>query len=194
MAKLSFFYGEMGSGKTLKLIRDTRRFSPKTIVIMKPIADTKNGKKLLSRNGEECLTNHLVSREDDLFELIKNEYPKVKHVFVDEAQFLSSEQIDQLLKIATLLNIEVRAYGLRLSFKLNDENFAGATRLLQISHSLHCLKSNCDFCHKNQAIFSCLFDKDGKVVKNPPTILISDGKKEVNAHAICADCYYKRIK
>lgn len=191
----------MGSGKTANLVdevlksrksRDSKGGQSKKIVVMKPNIDTKNNNKLLSRNGKECEVDHLVSKDDDLFELVSRDYPDATMLYIDEAQFLSKDQIDQLLKIATLRDVDVRAYGLRLNFNIGDENFAGATRLLQVAHEIIILESKCDICGKNQAIFSVLFVGD-KVAKDSPTILISDGSREVNARAVCPKCYYRSI-
>lgn len=197
MGKLHFYCGEMGSGKTARLITDAARAEVEAedsteITIMKPKLDTKNGSKLLSRNGSECKVDHLIAKEDDIFSLVSQEFQHTRKLFVDEAQFLSAEQIDQMLELTALRDIDVSAYGLRLNFNLGDENFEGATRLLQIAHDIVILNSRCDICGKRQAIFSCLFKGD-KVLKNAPTILISDGQHEVNAKAVCADCYYHSL-
>lgn len=197
MGKLYFICGEMGSGKTARLIADAARAKAEAtnsveITIMKPGLDTKNGSKLLSRNGSECKVDHLISEDEDLFSLVSKEFQHTRKLFVDEAQFLSAKQVDQMLKLAALQNVDVSAYGLRLNFNLGDEDFEGATRLLQVAHNIIVLNSKCDICGKKQAIFSCLF-KGGKVLRNAPTILISDGKNEVNAKAVCADCYYHSL-
>ena len=193
MAKLTFFYGEMGSGKTARLIKDAKEAiaEGKKIIVMKPSVDTKNGRNLLSREGESYPVDFLVGRGDDLYDLLGSAL-LVEVIFVDEAQFLAKEQIDQLLRFATFFDVPVNAYGLRLNFYLEDENFAGATRLLQIAHRLVCLESYCDFCKKEQAIFSCVF-VNGEIQISGPSILISDGTREVDAHAICVKCYYKSI-
>lgn len=195
MARLFFHYGEMGSGKTAQLIHDAEILEDsfedfKAAIVMKPMIDTKNGSKLLSRNGGEREVDYIISNRDNLYKIMLSSFDYAAALFIDEAQFLTKSQAEQLLAIATNLDIEVHAYGLRLNFNLGDENFAGATRLLQIAHELIRIDSQCDLCGKNQAIFSCLFEKE-KIVKKAPTILISDGEKEVNAHAICAECYYQ---
>ena len=193
MAKLTFICGEMGSGKTTHLMNDVESLGAAAkAVIMKPKVDTKNGSKLLSRGGKEYDVNHLITASDDLFELISGKYADAAAIFIDEAQFLTSEQIDQVLKATALLDIDVFAYGLRLNFNIGDENFAGATRLLQVAHEIVIIDSKCDICGKNQAIFSVLFKGD-KVIANAPTILISDGTQEVNAKAVCAKCYYNSL-
>lgn len=194
MAKLTFITGEMGCGKTAHLIQSVAdaKKDGKNVVVMKSATDTKNGRKLLSRNGLECDVDYLLVSDDDLYELAAETYANADEIFIDEAQFLQSGQIDQALKITALLNIDVVAYGLRLNFNIGDENFAGATRLSQIAHEVKIIDSKCDICGKNQAVFSVLF-ADNRVVGNAPTILISDGTREVNAKAVCAKCYYESL-
>ena len=185
----------MGSGKTAHLIVTFQKLNGRpryngNVIVMKPALDTKNGDKLLSRNGSECNVDHLITKQDNLFKIVSTKYRDKKAILVDEAQFLKRRQIDQLLRITAELDIDVYAYGLRLNFNLGDKNFAGATRLLQVAHTITCIESKCEICNKEPAVFSILFD-GGKVLKNAPTILISDGTHEVKAKSICARCYYK---
>jgi thymidine kinase len=181
----------MGCGKTAKLINDIKSFSSndKKAIVIKPKLDTKNGNKLLSRDGRFYTVDYLISRNGNLLDLIDLK-PEVRGIFIDEAQFFTKKQVNQMLKIATIYDIPVNAYGLRLNFYLEDKNFAGATRLLQVAHKLVCIESKCDFCKSEQAIFSCLFI-NGKLQTSGPSILISDGTRVVDAHALCAKCYYK---
>ncbi len=195
MAKLTFFYGEMGCGKTAKLIDDvesTKANGMGAIIVAKPAVDTKNGSRLLSRNGRSIDVDFLIDKDMDLFETLRKLERPGGFVFVDEAQFITATQVDQMLKAVIELNMTINCYGLRLNFYLGDENFAGATRLLQIAHKLVLIESTCDFCDR-QAVFSCVF-LDGKIQTSGSSILISDGTKVVDAHAICPKCYYDFIR
>ncbi len=193
MARLTFFYGEMGCGKTAKLIDGIENFSRsgKKAVVLKPKLETKNGNKLLSRDGRSCIVDYLIGRKYNLLNLIDLS-SGVGGIFIDEVQFFTKKQVDQMLEIATIYDIPVNAYGLRLNFYLGDKNFAGATRLLQIAHRLACIESKCDFCKDEQAVFSCVF-VDGELQISGLSVLISDGTKIVDSHALCAKCYYKFI-
>lgn len=192
MAKLYFRYGAMGCGKTMQLLQVAFNYEERgqKVCVMKPATDTKNDRKLLTRIGPERETNFCVTRDDDLFELVKK-FGKVDCVLVDEAQFLTKEQVDQLLKITIKLNIPVMAYGLRLNFRMEDGGFDGATRLLQVAHDIEEIKTICECGHK--ATLNCRF-LDGKMVVDGPDVLIDDGKSKIEYRALCPACFYKNLE
>ena len=82
--------------------------------------DTKHGTKLYTRIGPERETNFCFDRKTDIYKEISKNYKDVHCVLVDEAQFLTPAQADQLMKITIDLNIPVMAYGLRLNFRRED--------------------------------------------------------------------------
>ena len=129
----------MGCGKTMQLLQVAFNYEERghKVCVMKPKTDTKNGEKLLTRIGPEREVNFCFDKEANLFDKVKKEFAKgekkVACVLIDEAQFLTKEQVDQLMEIVTELDIPVMAYGLRLNFRLTDGGFEGATRLLQIA-------------------------------------------------------------
>ena len=161
------------------------------VCVMKPATDTKNGKKLLTRIGPERETDFCFGREDNLYELVAKNYAEVACVLVDEAQFLTKEQVDQLLKITIKLNIPVMAYGLRLNFRMEDGGFDGATRLLQVAHDIEEIKTICGCGHK--ATLNCRF-LNGKMVVDGPDVLIDDGKSKIEYRALCPACFYKNLE
>jgi thymidine kinase len=112
-------------------------------------------------------------------------------VLVDEAQFMTPAQADQLLKVTAKLNIPVMAYGLRLNFRQQDGGFEGATRLLQIAHNLEEIKTICD-CGRKATLNARLIN--GKIVSDGPDILIDDGKTNVEYRAFCPVCYEKHLE
>lgn len=158
------------------------------VCVIKPATDTKNGKKLLTRIGPERETDFCFSNDVDIFEKVQQKYSDVACVLVDEAQFLTTDQADQLMKIVTHLGIPVIAYGLRLNFRRSGDGFDGATRLLQIAHEIEELKTICECGHK--ATLNARFI-DGKLVTDGPDILIDDGKSKITYRAICERCYDK---
>ncbi len=190
MAQLYFRYGAMGCGKTMQLLQVAFNYEERgqKVCVTKPQTDTKNGTKLLTRIGPERETSFTFSRRDNIFKKIKKEYRDVDCVLVDEAQFLTPAQADQLAEVAVLLDIPVICYGLRLNFRQKDGGFEGATRLLQIAHKIEEIKTICDCGRK--ATRNCRF-LDGKLVTDGPDILIDDGKTKIVYRAICSHCYYK---
>ena len=122
---------------------------------------------------------------------MSKKYKDVHCVLVDEAQFLTKEQVDELMLIVNKLNIPVMAYGLRLNFRLTDGGFEGATRLLQIAHNLEEIKTICECGHKATCNARFL---NGKFVKDGPDVLIDDGKTKIEYRAICPACYQKYLE
>ena len=190
MAQLYFRYGAMGCGKTMQLLQVAFNYEERRqkVCVIKPATDTKNGTKLLTRIGPERETDFCFNRRMDLFNRIARDYSSVDCVLVDEAQFLTPKQADQLLEVVVKLNIPVICFGLRLNFRLKDGGFEGSTRLLQIAHKIEEIKTICDCGRK--ALFNTRWLND-KLVTDGPDILIDDGTNEIQYRAICAHCYFK---
>lgn len=188
MAKLYFRYGAMGCGKTMQLLQVAFNYEERgqTVCVMKPATDTKNDTKLLTRIGPERETDFCFSSKDDLFKLISEKYAKVDCVLVDEAQFLTPEQVDELLMVTIKLKTPVMCYGLRLNFRQTDGGFAGATRLLQQAHDIEEIKTICECGRKATKNVRFL---NGKIVTEGPDVLIDDGKTEIEYRALCPACY-----
>jgi thymidine kinase len=193
MAKLYFRYGAMGCGKTMQLLQVAFNYEERghKVCVIKPKTDTKNGTKLLTRIGPERETDICFDKKSNLYKEISEKYSKVACVLVDEAQFLTPEQVDQLMLVTIKLDIPVMCYGLRLNFRREDGGFEGATRLLQIAHEIEELKTICK-CGK-KATYNARF-LNGKMVADGPDILIDDGKSEIEYRAVCPACYEKYLE
>lgn len=183
----------MGCGKTMQLLQVAFNYEERghQVCVIKPATDTKNGTKILTRIGPERETDFCFDKSTDLFQKISQEYPDIRCVLVDEAQFLTPAQVDQLMQITIDLDIPVMAYGLRLNFRREDGGFEGATRLLQIAHDIEELKTICECGRK--ATYNARF-LDGKLVADGPDILIDDGKSKIEYRAICPACYERYLK
>ena len=86
MAKLYFRYGPMNSGKSRQLISVFYNYKERGMqtYIMKPSIDTKGDDKIVPRNSETMMVDHLITKEDNLFELIKNQNKKISCILIDE--------------------------------------------------------------------------------------------------------------
>ena len=146
---------------------------------------------MLTRIGPERETDFCFDRNTDLFKEISQNYADVHCVLVDESQFLTPTQADQLMKVVTRLDIPVMAYGLRLNFRLEDGGFEGATRLLQIAHDIEEIKTICECGRK--ATYNARF-LNGKLVADGPDVLIDDGTIDIEYRAICPACYEKYLE
>lgn len=190
MAKLYFRYGAMGCGKTMQLLQVAFNYEERgmKVCVIKPQTDTKNGNKLLTRIGPERHTDLCFNQNVNLYEAISQAYKNVSCVLVDESQFLTPAQADQLMQIVINCDIPVIAYGLRLNFRCEDKGFEGATRLLQIADEIEELKTICECGRK--ATLNCRFIDD-KLITTGPDILIDDGTTKIEYRALCPKCYEK---
>ena len=192
MAKLYFRYGAMGCGKTMQLLQVAFNYEERghKVCVIKPATDTKNGTKLLTRIGPERETNFCFDRQTNLYEKIAKDYQNVQCVLVDESQFLTPAQADQLMLVTIKLDIPVIAYGLRLNFRQEDGGFEGSTRLLQIAHDIEEIKTICECGRKATRNTRFL---NGRLVIDGPDILIDDGTIDIEYRALCPACYEKYL-
>ena len=142
--KLYFRYGTMGSAKTALLLTQAYNFEERGMefICMKPIVDTREKENVIkSRIGikRECLW---IYQDTDIYELVKNIYEEtlvVKDwILIDEAQFLSQEQVDQLARIVDDYGCNVVCYGLRTDFQ--SKMFEGSRRLFEIEDTIDDIK------------------------------------------------------
>ena len=145
MAKLYFYYASMNAGKSTTLLQADFNYRERglhTMLFTAALDDRAGAGRIGSRIG---LGADAIAFEGatDLFAAVMAEHAQraVGCVLVDEAQFLSAAQVDQLAALADKANIPVLAYGLRTDFR--GALFVGAARLLAIADSLTELKSIC---------------------------------------------------
>ncbi len=192
MAKLYFRYGAMGCGKTIQLLQVAFNYEERghKVLVMKPKVDTKNGEKLLTRIGPEREVDLCFKNDDNIYEFVREKCKseKIACVLVDEAQFMTPTQVDELMEVVTELDIPVMAYGLRLNFRQTDGGFEGATRLLQIAQDIDEIKTICECGRKATVNVRFL---NGEIAVDGPDIVIDDGKIAVEYRAICQKCYAK---
>lgn len=187
IAKLYFRYSSMNSGKTSQLIQVAYNYEERgmKILTLKPKIDTKGNNKIVSRLGVSRNVDILVSKDMNIFERIKEVSKTPNALLIDEVQFLTEKQVNQLMQIVVQLNIPIICYGLRTDFKTNG--FEGSSRLLDIAHSIEELKTICR-CGK-KAIFNAR-KINGKFVFEGNQVEI-DNQDNIEYESLCADCYYK---
>lgn len=190
MSKLYFRHGAMNSGKSTALLQVAFNYEERgqNVLIAKPAVDTKGDRGIVSRLGVVREVNFLVLPNDNLRKLVASfsAKQKVDCLLIDEAQFLTREQVDQAMEIAVLDNVPVLAYGIRTDFKTNG--FPGSIRLLEISHSLEELKTICR-CGK-KAMFNARL-QHGKFIFDGNQVAI-DGD-EVTYESLCPNCYFEKL-
>ena len=188
MAKLNFKYATMNSGKTLDLIRTAYNYEENgyNVLLLKPAVDTKGEKCIESRVGLKRQVDYLIEKNDNIIDKISSNLKDITCIFVDEVQFLSKKQIDELFLISKVFDINVICYG--LNFKM--EAFEGSKRLLEIAEELEELKTIC----KCGNIARYLGRKvNGNYVLEGDEIVI-DGTDNVEYIPLCGDCYLKDVK
>jgi thymidine kinase len=181
----------MNSGKTTSLIQAAFNYEERgmRVVVLKPHVDTKGDKTIVSRLGASRKVDILVQSSDNVHKLLDDELNKQRFdcLLVDEAQFLSSDQIDDLFWFAVDKDIPVLTYGLRTDFKTNG--FPGSTRLLEMAHELQELKTICRCGRK--ALFNGRKVRDTFVAHGDQVAI--DGKEQVDYESLCASCYKKLV-
>lgn len=192
MAKLYFRYGAMNSGKSTALLQAAHNYEERDheILLAKPGVDTKAGRKILSRLGVDREVDFVIGADDGVLDLFcamrhKRQAASGKDVsclLIDEAQFLTPAQVDDLLRIAVVEDVPVLCYGIRTDFL--TAAFPGSQRLLEIAHSLEELKTICRCGRK--AVFNARL-VDGVPVFTGEQVAI-DGV-EVSYESRCAACY-----
>ncbi|OIH97044.1 thymidine kinase [Curtobacterium sp. MCBA15_001] len=197
MAKLYFRYGAMNSGKSTGLLQAAYNYEERgqRVLLAKPAVDTKGDHAIVSRLGVTRAVDLVIAPDQDVRAAVARAGaidPESDHldgmvrpvscVLVDEAQFLTPRQVDDLLRIAVLDGVPVLAYGIRTDFR--TEAFPGSARLLEIAHSLEELKTICRCGRK--AVFNPR-KVDGRFVFDGSQVAI-DGAG-VTYESLCANCY-----
>lgn len=192
MAKLHFKYGAMNSGKSDTLIKTAYNYIERglSIVTMKPSVDTKGDNRIVARAGAERVVDIIATPDTNVRQAMKDftkqqGIDRLACVLIDEAQFLTEDQVDQLLEVAKLDNISVIAYGLRVDFR--TELFPGSKRLLEVADNIEKLPTMCRC--GNQAEFNCR-KVDGAFVFEGDQVAI-DGEGAVTYESLCGACYLK---
>ena len=161
MCKLYFNYGTMNSGKSMLLLAKAYNFEERGIPyrIYKSSIDTRDKGVIHSRplGDKECCT---ITPEESFFRKEDWYNTDVKWLLVDEAQFLTQQQVNELAKIADECGIDVICYGLRTDFQTHL--FPGSKRLFEIADTFEEIKSQCEDGNKN--IFNARIDQNGRIV------------------------------
>ena len=186
MAQLYFKYGAMGSSKTANALMARFNYEERgqQCLLVKPRIDQRDGERLVvSRIGlkHECIYF------DELQQLSVMELQQNACIIVDEAQFLSREEVRWLARLVDELDIPVLCYGLRTDFLTHL--FEGSRRLFEVADSITEIKTICA-CGK-KAIVNARIDGDGKVVTEGGQILIGGNDSYV---AMCHSCWKEKCK
>jgi thymidine kinase len=182
MAKLYFSYATMNAGKSTLLLQASynyRERGMRTAILIAAFDDRAGQGRISSRIG---LSADAIAfdRADDLYrhieELNGEGDDRIACVFVDEAQFLTEEQVWQLARVADRMHIPVMAYGLRTDFQ--GKLFPGSRALLALADELREVRTICHCGRK--ATMVVRLGADGKVVKEGAQVEIGGNDKYVS--------------
>ena len=191
-AKLQFYYGAMNASKTAKLLYKAFDLEQRglKVVIVKPSVD-RSATMISSRIGLSRKADIVVDPKDRLYGY--GEYlmrDRVNFILVDEAQFLTATQIDDLARVNQDFNIPIRCYGLKTDFLTH--HFTGSGRLLALA-DLKKLRTICHCKERNGAEFNARRYKDGPYITSGSQVAVDDGK-EIAYDSLCDRCYIKDVQ
>lgn len=196
-SKLYFYHGPMGSSKSARLLTTAYDFEEKGIQIMvlKPSLDTRDGEGIIrSRAGLErkCI---MIDKEINLYKAIKayknvlaSQLETLKWVIIDECQFLTEEQVDQLSDVVDFLDVNVMCFGLRTDFQ--SHLFPGSKRLFELADDIEEIKSTCE-CGERKTSINARFDEDGEIITEGSQVEIGGNDKY---KAICRKCWKNKVR
>ncbi|MDD4290836.1 MAG: thymidine kinase [Clostridia bacterium] len=188
MAKLYFKYGSMGSSKTAQALITKFNYEEcgMKVWLIKPAIDTRESEAVVrSRIGLESKAT-LISDDQNVYDMYMQKYGDCDVVIVDECQFFTEKQIDELGLIVLDFNVPVLCFGLRSDFLTHL--FPGSKRLFEIAESISEIKNVC-VCGR-KATVNARIDPNGKIITQGEQIYIGGNDSYV---AMCRKCYINKI-
>lgn len=187
MAKLYFKFGAMGCSKTAQALITKFNYEERNmkVLLLKPSIDNRDGANIVkSRIGlkEEAVA---VGENENIYEKYANNHSDCNVIIVDECQFLTPEQVDQLADIVIEKNIPVLCFGLSTDF--TTHLFPGSRRLFEIAESISEIKSICTCGAK--ATVNARIDDSGRIVTEGSQVCIGGNDRYI---AMCRRCWLKR--
>ena len=189
MAKLYFKYGAMGSSKTAQALITKYNYEENdlNVWLIKPSADTRDGAAVLrSRIGLEALVEVIAPNVDVVERYLATQHGKCNVIIVDECQFMTPAQIDQLRAIVNDYNVPVLCFGLRTDFQ--TKLFPGSRRLMELADAIEEIKTMCD-CGAKATVNARI--NDGYIVTEGAQVVLGGNDSYI---AMCHKCYVAGIR
>ena len=190
MAKLYFKYGAMGSSKTAQALITKYNYEENgmKVWLIKPSADTRDGAEILkSRIGLKASVEVIPPDMDLLQRFRRTREGSCQVIIVDECQFLTEKQIDELREIVDDHDVPVICFGLRTDFL--TRLFPGSLRLMEVADTIQEIKTICDCGAK--ATVNARIDSAGHIVTEGAQVVLGGNDSYV---AMCHRCYVKGIR
>ena len=188
MAKLFFRFGAMNCGKSTALMQVAHNYNEneKKVVVIKSSIDTKADDNISSRIGLTRKVDILIDPEASLEPYYDTWNQDISCILVDEAQFLSTKQVEELWIASKMLDIPVICYGLKTDFQ--SHLFEGSKRLLELADDIEELTTICN-CGK-KAKFNARY-VDGVFTLEGEEIVIDGAHQNIEYRPMCGTCYLK---
>ena len=189
MDKLYFKYGAMGSSKTAQALITKYNYEENDLKVwlIKPSADTRDGAQILrSRIGLEAEVEVIPPEADIYARFLGGKARRSDVIIVDECQFMTEKQIDQLRAIVDDHNIPVMCFGLRTDFQTHL--FSGSRRLMEIADTIQEIKTICD-CGAKATVNARV--NDGYIVTEGAQVVLGGNDSYI---AMCHKCYIRGIR
>ena len=190
MAKLYFKYGAMGSSKTAQALITKYNYEENDLKVwlIKPSADVRDGAQILrSRIGLEAEVEVIPPETDIFARFLGSKLQQCDVIIVDECQFLTEKQIDQLRAIVDEHNIPVMCFGLRTDFQ--TKLFPGSRRLMEVADTIQEIKTICDCGAK--ATVNARIDETGHIITQGAQVVLGGNDSYI---AMCHKCYIRGIR
>lgn len=193
MAKLKFYYGTMGAGKTTEALKtfEIYRRKGRNPLIVKPTTDDREGKF----NGWGTIKSKLIPDirpcyyvDNVMTQLYYNPPQEYGLLIVDEVQFFKPSEIIGLSAIVDAKDIDVICYGLKTDCR--GQLFEGAAQLLAIADETKELDNLCDLCGKENANMHLRYT-NGEIDYDPDSIAVQKGN--VDYKSVCRKCFKKEM-
>ena len=172
MAKLHFFYSTMNAGKSTSLLQSNHNYKENgldTMIFLPNETSKLSNGQIVSRIGLKAKAI-IANKDFNFLNFIKdNGSENLSCILIDEAQFLTKEQVIQLGQVADRLNYPVMCYGIRTDFR--GELFEGSAELLALADNLIELKTICSLCSR-KATMVVRKDGSGKVVTEGSKVVV----------------------
>ena len=191
-AKLIYLFAPMNSGKSAQLQMKAYNFGERGVpyLILKSAIDTRDKEGVIHSRPLGDTNCTIVDTKENVFNVVTKtieEKGKIKVVLVDEAQFLTEKQVDQLTDVVDYLNINVYCYGLRTDFK--TKLFPGSKRLFEVADTIEEIKSTCSCGEKN--MYNARIDEHSNVVTEGAQVEVGGEERYL---AMCRKCYKEKTK
>lgn len=180
MAKLFFYYSAMNAGKSTVLLQSAYNYNERgmdTLLLFPSVGKRDHHNKIASRIGLEAEAFSF-AQDFNLFEYTKNQLalnPNIKCLLIDEAQFLTKQQVYQVADVVDKLNLPTLTYGIRSDFQA--EPFEGSIYLLTLADNIIEIKTICHCGRK--ALMNLRIDADGNTVKTGNQVDVGGNDKYI---------------